>query len=324
MDSISVGCQRAAIMTPAQPTPAARIARLSSVLCACVLGSFAARAEAQAAPPVTAAPPPPAEPAPPAAPPPLPVPAQGLPPVGYPSAPPVYYAPGYAPAYGSQPPPGYFGIESTPPDYPQPAYQAVQDRRPGPGSHEHEGFYLHLGTGVGAGGASYKERIDGNLSSVRTRGIAFTFDVGIGGRIVDNFILHGDLTFTFFGAKKKVDGVEDNGYDAIDTTLWMIGAGGTYYVMPYNLYITLVVGTGGFTESRDYQTFDESEVQIESMAGVASSLSIGKEWWVGGRGEWGMGAAIKGMFVTAPIEIAHYDSHVTGHSVTLEFSATLN
>jgi hypothetical protein len=236
----------------------------------------------------------------------------------------VYYAPGYAPAYPPQPPPGYYGIETTPPDYPRPTYQAVQGRGPGPGSHEHEGFYLHLGTGVGAGGAAYKERIGGNVSNIRTRGIALTFDVGIGGRIFDNFILHGDVTFTFFDAKKKVDGVEDNGYDRIDTTLYMVGFGGTYYLMPYNLYFTLVLGGGGFTESRDYETFGVSEVEIESGLGFASSFAIGKEWWVGGRGEWGIGAAIKGMVAVAPIEIASYKSTVTGHSITLEFSATLN
>jgi hypothetical protein len=253
-------------------------------------------------------------------------PPAGAPPAGYPAAPPVYYAPGYAPAYGAQqaPPPGYYGVEATPPEYPRPTYQAVQGRRPGPGSHEHEGFYLHLGTGVGAGGASYKELIDTNGSKIRTRGIALTFDLGIGGRIVENFILHGNLTFTFFDARKKIDGVEDNGNDAIDSTLWMVGAGGTYYVMPYNLYFTLVLGTGGFTESRDYETFGVRHVQIDSGAGFASSLAIGKEWWVGGRGEWGIGAAIKGMVAVAPLEVANYDTTVTGHSVTLEFSATLN
>lgn len=252
-------------------------------------------------------------------------PATGSAPAGYPTAPPVYYAPGYAPAYGAaQAPPGYYGIETSPPDYPQPTYQAVQGRRPGPGSHEHEGFYLHLGTGIGAGGASYHERIAGSVSSVRTRGIALTFDVGVGGRVVENFIVHGNVTFTFFDAKKKVDGVEDNGYDSIESTLWMLGGGGTYYLMPYNLYFTLVLGTGGFTETRNYRTFGQDQVQFNSSAGFASSLAIGKEWWVGGRGEWGIGAAIKAMMAIAPLSVANYDSTVTAHSVTLEFSATLN
>ncbi|HEX5661135.1 MAG TPA: hypothetical protein VFX59_28285 [Polyangiales bacterium] len=315
----------------------ARAVWLSIALWSAVGGAIASSAEAQAPAPVPS--PPAANDVPPAATLPAPppgaytpqasplAPPAGAPPAGYPSAPPVYYAPGYAPAYGTpaeQPPPGYYGIEAAPSDYPQPTYQAVQGRRPGPGSHEHEGFYLHLGGGFGAGGASYKDRIDSNVSKVRTRGVAFTLDVGIGGRIVENFILHGNLTFTFFDAKKKIDGVEDNGYDAINSTLWMLGAGGTYYVMPYNLYVTLVLGTGGFTESRDYETFGVTEVNIESSAGFAGALAIGKEWWVGGRGEWGIGAAIKGMLAVAPIEIANYKSTVTGHAVTLEFSATLN
>jgi hypothetical protein len=307
--------------------PFARAAWLSIALWAAGVGGLAPQSHAQAPQPGPAPSEPPAarDQAPPPdayAPQPSPLTA---PPPGYPTAPPVYYAPGYAPQYGAaQAPPGYYGVETTPPDYPRPTYQAVQGRRPGPGSHEHEGFYLHLGTGVGAGGASYRERIDGNASSVRTRGIALTFDVGIGGRVVENFILHGNVTFTFFDAKKKVDDVEDNGYDAIDSTLWMIGGGGTYYLMPYNLYFTLVLGTGGFTESRDYQTFGVREVHIESSAGFASSLAVGKEWWVGGRGEWGIGAAIKALLAVAPLEVANYDTTVTAHSITLEFSATLN
>ncbi|MET0286607.1 MAG: hypothetical protein ABW352_19150 [Polyangiales bacterium] len=310
----------------------ARASWLSIALWSAV-GSLAssALAQTQPAPPQPAPPQPaPADPAPapdsftpPASPLVAPAP-EPAPPAGYPSAPPVYYAPGYAPAYGpAQAPPGYYGIEAAPAEYSQPTYQALQGRQPGPGSHEHEGFYLHLGTGIGAGGASYKERIGGNVSSVRTRGIALTFDVGIGGRVVENFILHGNLTLTFYDVNKKVDGVEDNGYDAINSTLWMIGAGGTYYVMPHNLYFTLVLGTGGFTESRDYETFGLREVQINSSAGFASSLAIGKEWWVG-RGEWGIGAAIKGMLAVSPISISNFDTTVTGHSVTLEFSATLN
>ena len=121
-----------------------------------------------------------------------------------------------------------------------------------------------------------------------------------------------------------MNGVSGQRSRAIDSALWMVGAGGTYYIMPYNLYLTLVLGAGGFTESRDYETFGVEEVHIESGAGFASSLAIGKEWWVGGRGEWGIGAAIKGMLAVAPLEIANYETTVTAHSVTLEFSATLN
>ncbi len=302
--------------------PLARAAWLSIALWSGVVSHAGAQAAPNQPPPAANPAPPPAAFTPqesPLAPP------AGVPPVGYPSAPPVYYAPGYAPAYGAaQAPPGYYGIETTPPDYPRATYRAMQGRGPGPGSHEHEGFYLHLGTGIGAGGAAYRERINGSASSVRTRGIALTFDVGIGGRVVENLIVHGNVTFTFFDAKKKLNGVEDNGYDSIDSTLWMVGGGGTYYLMPFNVYFTLVLGTGGFTESRDYNTFGVAKTNIESSAGFASSLAVGKEWWVGGHGEWGIGAAIKALVAVAPLEIARYDSTAIAHSITLEFSATLN
>jgi hypothetical protein len=198
-------------------------------------------------------------------------------------------------------------------------------RPPGPGSHEHEGFFLRLSLGVGAASTSYKEQVEAaRVSDIKTRGLAVAFDIAIGGRVVDNFIVHGNLSFANASSNREIDGIKNRSYRSLGTSLWMLGAGGTYYFMPTNLYLTLAVGSGGFVETRDYGDLGLDEEQIESGAGFASSLAIGKEWWVGGRGEWGIGGSITGTFYAVPIDVAGVKSTALGNVISLAFSATLN
>jgi hypothetical protein len=198
-------------------------------------------------------------------------------------------------------------------------------RAPGPGSHEHEGFFLRLTLGVGAAGTSYKEEIESpRVSNVKTRGLAAMFDIAVGGRVVDNFIVHGSLSVAGVSSNREIDGVKDRSYNSLSTTLWMLGVGGTYYFMPTNLYLTLVVGTGGFVETRDYGNPAIAQEQIQSGAGFATSVAVGKEWWVGGRGDWGIGGCITGSFYSVPIEVGEVKSTALGNVISLAFSSTLN
>ncbi|MDB4976724.1 MAG: hypothetical protein JWN48_5065 [Myxococcaceae bacterium] len=258
---------------------------------------------------------------PPAAPAPFP---QGAPPAAsaYPQPAPVY-APPYAP---TQPPQPYYGQYATPPGYRQPQYSMRPLSRPaGPGSHEHEGFFLRLSAGGGAAGMTYKESFDGiHKSTVKTRGIAGSAEVAIGGRVVGNLIVHGNVGVVGVSSRRSIDGVRDDAYDSLTTQFWLLGAGATYYLMPTNLYFTLVFGTGGMVEHRDYGVAGRARESIDSGAGFASSLAIGKEWWVGGRGDWGIGASINGAFYVAPIEVGGVKSTATGNNLSICFSATLN
>jgi hypothetical protein len=227
----------------------------------------------------------------------------------------------------SRPPESTYGQYAPPPGYPQPiAYQRPLSRPPGPGSHEHEGFFLRISAGGGAGGMTYKERFNGSVqsSNVKTRGLAAAFELALGGRVVENFIVHANLSLVGTDSRREINSVKDNSYDSIGTTFWLLGAGATYYFMPSNLYLTLVLGTGGMVERRDYGIVGRDDNQIETGAGFASSLAIGKEWWVGGRGDWGIGASITGAVYAAPIDVAGVKSTAVGHSITLAFSATLN
>jgi hypothetical protein len=232
---------------------------------------------------------------------------------GYPPPGPVYTAP----TYGSYAPPSAYPAP--------PGYGGPVSRAPGPGSHEHEGFFLRLSLGGGAASIKYRDRLDGqSASDIKTRGLAGVFEVALGGRVVENFILHANLSISGADSDRDVDGIKDRSYDSLSTTFWMLGGGASYYFMPTNLYLTLVLGTGGFVEARDNGGLSTNEEQIESEPGFAGSLAIGKEWWVGGRGEWAIGASITAAFLAASVEIDDVESTAVGNCISLAFSATLN
>ena len=194
------------------------------------------------------------------------------------------------------------------------------------GAYEHDGFFLRLQVGVGAGGMTYREPLatDGSRAKVKTRGVIGSFELAIGGRVVENLILHGNLIAAGMGPNKTIDGLENNVYDDLATRMLLLGGGATYYVMPANLFITVVLGVSYLEERRDDDRTRSDSVAIESGAGTGTALSIGKEWWVGQRGQWGLGAAITGAFYVAPIEIALRDTWAKAHTVSLSFSATYN
>ena len=194
------------------------------------------------------------------------------------------------------------------------------------GAYEHDGFFLRMQVGVGAGGMTYREptALEGPRAKVKTRGVLGTFELSIGGRVVENLILHGSLMAAGMSPNKTIDGLENNVYDDLAARMFLFGGGATYYVMPTNLFISVVLGVSFLEEQRDDDRTRLDGATIESGAGTGTALSIGKEWWVGQRGQWGLGAAITGAFYVAPIEIALRDTWAKAHTVSLSFSATYN
>lgn len=230
---------------------------------------------------------------------------------GNPAAyPPTAYGPSPGPSEGST------GVNRRY-AYGVPAHSWI--RQPGPGAREHEGLFARLSMGVGASQASYRESVDGqSVQDIATRGIAFLVDAAIGGRLVGNLLLHANLSASSTAAAQKdVDGAR---YAAktIDSSTAMLGLGVTYYFMPYNAYATAAFGFAGFTESRD-----ELE-SVDTDAGFGGVVLLGKEWWTGPRGEWGLGVALRFSYMAAPLEIASVESTMTGGDIGFVFGATYN
>lgn len=188
-----------------------------------------------------------------------------------------------------------------------------------PGMREHDGFFLRLTAGTGAALIHYQERVDGSrVSKVSERGLAALIGVSVGGRITSNLILHGDLVLTGFSdAQRDVDGTKD-ARDKIDGTLGLLGGGVTYYFMPANTYLTGIVGASHYSESRD------DEAALDSGIGLGVCTLLGKEWWVGRRGQWALGGALRASFHWSPLEVARYKTSVRTADIGVMFGTTFN
>jgi len=226
------------------------------------------------------------------------------------------YPEGYVPPpesainYGAYPAAADYGSSPLPED--------ATDLEGTPGYREHDGFFLRLSIGPGAGRAHYRERVDNDrTSSVEASGLAGMFDVSVGGRVVGNLIVHGSLMFTRFDSPtRRVDDVKDAALHVTSSST-MLGAGASYYFMPLNVYVSSSLGMAWTFERREND-------QLRSGTGVFVALAAGKEWWVGRSGDWGLGAALRTTFAAAPVDIAGVQSTLKLGNIGVAFSATFN
>ena len=287
-----------------------RIVR-SLVVVTCLLG-LAGSSHAQTAPAAV-----PVAPAPAAAAPSAPPPAAAAP--AAPEAAPAEAAAAPEPAAAAPtapppPPPG----ESVPPPPPPPMYQplggapepSVEEGswnpwdHPAPGRYSHDGFFLRLTLGFGAGSV-------GN-SDVRWSGPSMGMGMAIGGSIVENLALHADFQNTLIlSPTQDIDGVEST-FEG-DLQLSSLGIGATYYFMPIDLFLSAALGLG-------MTSFENNAgQQYDTGAGLTLNVLVGKEWWVGS--EWGIGVAAQLLAMSVKDRI---DGRLTSGALNLLFTATYN
>lgn len=186
-----------------------------------------------------------------------------------------------------------------------------------PGEREHDGFFLRLSVGPGAARTRYEERVDGTRTSeVATSGLTGIVEVSAGGRAIENLIVHGTAMYTRYDSpSRQVDGVKDAGLH-VNASAIMLGAGTTYYFMPYNVFVSGSTGLAWQIETR-------GGGEITGNTGFFVSLSAGKEWWVGS-GNWGLGAALRGTFAAGHVDLAGVRSTSRLSNLGLAFCATFN
>src|SRR5262249_50915077 len=95
-----------------------------------------------------------------------------------------------------------------------------------------------------------------------------------------------------------------------------IGAGATYYVMPWNAYVSASLGSGQFGGT--------DQLQGTSNRGFAVDVTAGKEWWA--NDDWGVGAAASYSHCSAKDKDLgpNPGGDWTGTSWALRFTATFN
>ncbi|HVV49289.1 MAG TPA: hypothetical protein VHO06_06510, partial [Polyangia bacterium] len=195
------------------------------------------------------------------------------------------YPPGYAPAPGYPPPPGY---------------QLV------PVEQLHTGVYVHLHIGGGFTSVSG--------AGTKVSGSGPSFAVAVGGAVIPNLALFGNL---FFTGSTNPD-ISATGYGSQSTTgdtfVGGFGAGAAYYFMPVNIFISAALGAVEF-ELDDANGNSVSQSKI----GLGFEGLVGKEWLVSPH--WGLGAALE--FVAASMADKN-DTSVTwkAGAFNVLFSAT--
>ncbi len=173
--------------------------------------------------------------------------------------------------------------QATPPATPQPA--AVQPATPVPPppprpapEPEHRGFYFRLDGGVGYLSSSASQA----GINVSMGGFAIPFGVSVGGAVVPNLVIAGEV----WGGLAVSPTFTGGGSSATRTnaSFSLVGFGVqlTYYFMPANVYVSFTPSIGLLSLSVDNASYN-------SQAGFAGKFAIGKEWWVGRK--WGLGVA---------------------------------
>jgi len=149
------------------------------------------------------------------------------------------------------------------------------------GKHAHDGFYLGLRLGpafssVGSEGAE----------TVELSGAGTSFDLAIGGAVAANLIVAAEFGATTVSDPTLSVAGEESTADGYSMTSSGFGAGVSYYIMPYNMY----VGAAAYLISASVES-DDGVALAESDAGFGAALRVGKEFWVSDN--WGLGVNLE-------------------------------
>ena len=185
----------------------------------------------------------------------------------------------------------------------------------------HDGFFLNISLGFGGQGMSltgsgmmdgYEMTFDGDAG-----GSVVEFGYKIGGRILPYTILH--ATMLAVGSLSGID--VDARYRGKQTSLEygeamsLVGIGVTYYIYPYNFFVSGSLGTVSFDLAND-----NAGQTSATEYGFGFQLAFGKEWWVSEN--WGLGASLTINY--GSVDEDSEDLECSAFAVTLKFSATFN
>jgi len=136
----------------------------------------------------------------------------------------------------------------------------------------HDGFFLRVSTGMGAGNAEISDA----SGSLKFSGTSIDGNFAVGAMVTPTVALHG----TVWGwrvndpdAELTVTGVGSTTATATGTLMMAAyGVGGTYYLMPANMYFSGSLGLCSLSGTED--------MDGSSKTGFAFDATVGKEWWV--------------------------------------------
>jgi hypothetical protein len=183
-------------------------------------------------------------------------------------------------------------------------------------AHGHEGFYLSMALG-GSYFSLNDDITNGPYKTMDMKGSAMLFDLKLGYAMSPNFILHGDLFgISSLSVEVTADGQTlgtVSGDNSVGVT--MFGAGGTYYFLPGNFFISGTVGVSAFS-------ITQGTTSTSTQSGLGLNFKMGKEWWVSKR--WGLGASLLFNYTNVNNEVDNMTEKLKGTSFGICFNASRN
>lgn len=183
----------------------------------------------------------------------------------------------------------------------------------------HDGFFASLSMGLGYQSIDYV-RGDYQFAPFSESGLATDLDVKIGGRIMNNLLLHATLAGTTL--TEKFEGVNSNSNSfKYRANMSLIGIGTTYYFLD-NFLATASLGIAQFHANDNVMMFNAtitSRFGDDIHAGFGFQIGGGKEWWIAN--EWGVGATAAILY-----GFAHNDADATlsSFAISLRLTVTFN
>lgn len=180
------------------------------------------------------------------------------------------------------------------------------------GVREHDGFYLRM-----LGGAGYAQLTEENVmgSDLKFTGVGSPLHIQIGGNISESLIIFGDIGGLVISDPDLEWMGQTTATSNLSVSIYDIGAGITYYLMPSNFYLALSLLSS--QASLEYEN-----ATGESEIGFGLNVLIGKEWWVGD--DWAIGPTIYFCFSTMKDKVDSEEYTINNYSIGILFSATYN
>lgn len=184
-------------------------------------------------------------------------------------------------------------------------------------SKTHDGFFLNLSLGMGFQSIDFVVD-DYQEDPSKASGSATDLDIKIGGRIMNNLLLHATLAGNTLTTSVNISDDEE-----IKTTpnMSLFGIGATYY-FPENFLATASFGVAQFHANENVTTFYASVASRagnDINTGLGFQIGGGKEWWIAN--EWGIGATASILYGFASNKS---DANESSFAISLRLSVTYN
>lgn len=160
-----------------------------------------------------------------------------------------------------------------------PAVDEAQAGSVSPSHHAHRGFYAAMKVGGGYRSYTGSGYEDAPVDGWSATGGGVGLVLSVGGAVVENLVLHGDLV-TSLASNPTITLGDREPVETQDATSRLMGFGGgaTYFFMPLNVYVSASVLASSINIEQDGVAMGRTEL------GIGGMLQAGKQFWIGS--EW--------------------------------------